>query len=595
MALNEVQKKLMELKSQGQEKPALNPVQQKLMELKSAKKPAEPTFTQDLVGDVKETAGQIGESLTERGEQLKDIVGQAGRGEIGTLRAGLRTLGTGVGAATDIAGGAVMGLGKAILPQKAEESVAEGFQKAMESKPGQVVTGLAALYEKWKEKNPEIAKDIGAVANIASVLPVEKAAVSGLKGLTAVGRGTKAAVEAGEEALGAGVKGTIKAAEKAAEPVAGLSGLAKREFEKVAEFGKQVPERIETAGKAATEMSESLAKAKPSVRKAVAGGIDMPTAVKVAEATTSEKAVFKQMKQAADAFSEGKPVKPPADVAGSYMQKQIKQVDELRKEIGQKQGELTKSLKGKTQGAKLDALAELRKKPGFEDLTIDNKGQLDFSGTKFFTSLTSSERNNIQAIFNDITDDAYKNHLLRQGIFEDLGGKKAAKLKLTGTEEEMMEAIRKGLAESIGKVEPRYMVLNQEYAKLAEPLKGMRKFYRSVEGATEDVLDERSGLLMRRLTSNAVSGQELKMLLKSFDDLMKTYGKGTDIDMTKLQDFMNLLDEAYPEVRKKTALEGQVRLAVGKSDIINKVFETVTKPVQVTPEFTRKLIDGLLE
>jgi hypothetical protein len=167
---------------------------------------------------------------------------------------------------------------------------------------------------------------------------------------------------------------------------------------------------------------------------------------------------------------------------------------------------------------------------------------------------------------------------------------------MTDTEDKAIDALRKGMADAIEGVSKDYKLINKEYATVAEPLKVLRKFYRGLEDAGADILDERAGVLLRRLTSNAPSGQNLRMAIEDLDAILTGAGKASGVDLRKLQDFSNLIDELYPEVVKKTGLAGQVGLGVkmGGGGITERAIDFVSDLAQASPEYKRKVLKELL-
>lgn len=169
---------------------------------------------------------------------------------------------------------------------------------------------------------------------------------------------------------------------------------------------------------------------------------------------------------------------------------------------------------------------------------------MDFKNTTLATSLTKSDRNAIQKVFTSAIKDSTgkQKHLLRQELFEILGGKKKALTNITDTQEKAFDAIRKGLSDVLEMKNPQYKALSNEYRKIIQPLSEMRRFMKSLPDATEDILDMKAGLLARRLTSNAQSNPQIRQMLRNLD---KATGGKTADSVEAMQDLYNILDKYY--------------------------------------------------
>jgi hypothetical protein len=134
--------------------------------------------------------------------------------------------------------------------------------------------------------------------------------------------------------------------------------------------------------------------------------------------------------------------------------------------------------------------------------------------------------------------------------------------------------------------------LSREYRDVVAPLSDMRKFFKNIPDATEDILEMNAGLLARRLTSNTISGVQVKNILKSLDEVLK--GKYA-ISTEKMQDIYNVLSR-YFDISAPTGFRGQIEQAITSRDtLFGKALEKGTELIGQTPEVRQKAIENLLK
>lgn len=330
----------------------------------------------------------------------------------------------------------------------------------------------------------------------------------------------------------------------------------------------------------------------PEGQKAVRNGLLRRDVEAFTSANDKEKGILREMVDAAENNTNNRGTAHPSDLVGKEMNRRIKLLDDQRKVIGKDLGEHVKGLKTKDLGGmeqvQSDVVKRLNEVPGLEGIKTKigegGKVELDFSDTAMRGSQTEAARKELQSIFDDMNDSTpYQLHRQRQELFEALGGKKAAQLQLTETQEQGMDAVREGIADSLERISKGYKDLNGQYREVVTPLREMRKFYKGTEGAAEDVLDAKGGLLARRLTSNVASAPELRRILDEIGSQLAKRGQDvSDIDLNKLQDFYNALNRYY-DITKDTTFEGLI-----KSANVN--------PTEFTPKgIAKKAIDKVFE
>lgn len=202
MPLTEKEKKVIEHgKEQGKSKIEILNAVSKL----DNKQSSEPSTISDIGSgikqDVQEAGQEISESFSERKETVQEAkqASQAGEQTFGETL--FQTAGQAAGVVGDTVGSAVKGLGKAVLPESAEEEVGETISGAVES--GAEATGADKVlreFEELKKNNPRAAR------NISSVLSIGELAADALGG----GVATKAGKQVAESGAGKAAKETLE-------------------------------------------------------------------------------------------------------------------------------------------------------------------------------------------------------------------------------------------------------------------------------------------------------------------------------------------------------------------------------------------------
>lgn len=162
-----------------------------------ATKRVENTDADGSLGDALQTFGSgIKEAFNKRVDTASDELSSAMQGKTSPFRATLRAFGQGAGAVGDIA----LEGAKLAAPKFVEDTAKKGLEKIGETETAQ---NLAGKYAELKTKHPEAMKDIEAVLNLGSLLPIEKAVGLGAKGV--------------ESGVKAATRGTVNAADAVAD------------------------------------------------------------------------------------------------------------------------------------------------------------------------------------------------------------------------------------------------------------------------------------------------------------------------------------------------------------------------------------------
>lgn len=386
--------------------------------------------------------------------------------------------------------------------------------------------------------------------------------------------------------------------QKSIQPIKNVVAGTKNVVGMVAEETRRLPSRIATnvAEKQATR--ETINQLPTNVAKEAAqDGLDVVDVQALYKIPASQKAPLKRLAQVVRDFAGGKTKINPIEVIGKPIVARVKQLTSQLGKVGQKLGSLANKL-GKISGKEsfTSVYNSLKGVRGLEGIKVSPKGELDFSGTVLATAETAADRAAIQRIFSVAIKEASgkSKHLLRQELFEALGGKKRAKLNLTATQEKAYEAIRKGLSDVLEGKNSGYKALSNEYRKIIQPLQEIRGYMKKVAGADEDILEMSAGLLARRLTSLAKSNPEIRATLRALDNATKVPGKST-LSIEALQDFYNILEKYY-DIAPKTGFQAQIRQGVEKATGLGDLaMQKLQSFAGETPAVRQKALERILD
>lgn len=448
----------------------------------------------------------------------------------------------------------------------------------------------AESYNQFKIAHPEAAKNVEAMGNIVGGLATIIPALQGLKKAEGVAIAGK---EIATNAIDAGVT-------KAAPILNTAKDIAIGTKDVVADTAKglsSIPGRISanvSERKAINETLKETIKSKAG-RKAVLEGIDMGDVQHFSDLPATQKTQTKLLVKAVRDFESGASKVRPEEAAGKPLINRINELKATRSKIGKRLGEVANNLGEVSEDQiKPEIFQKLRSVHGLEGLGIDEKGILNFDDTVLASAETATDRSAIQSIFNNASKSGTgkSKHLLRQELFESLGGKKAAGVQLTGTQENAYQAIRSGLSDVLDAQNPAYKKLNSAYQKYSSPLKKLTKILKIGDEKDEDILNLKAGTIMRRLTSNAPSGADIKSALNEIDLLSQRKGM-TRTSVEHMQDTMNILAKYY-DIAAKTGFQNLVKEGVD-SGITNKIISPITDLAGKTNATRKKAFEKALD
>lgn len=316
----------------------------------------------------------------------------------------------------------------------------------------------------------------------------------------------------------------------------------------------------------------------------------------------ADKNIARKLVEGAENFEQGERDRLPSLIADEY-NKRLKGLGTAIETEGKNLDEIVSTIKG----AKLDAnttvdavLTSMGEKEGLKGLTITPDGLLDFSKTTLSGTNSKAARQEIQRIFDDVVqraNDPERLHLYRKELFEDLGGKKSGGIKLTGTEEDVVNAMRQGMANAIETVSPRsYKEANQKLATLLDIQKETNKLFGNPNDYDSEIFNETVTKLMRRLTSNSKSGGEIAQIIREMETSLQGYGMSFDTNIKNIQEFVNILNKYY-DIAPGTSLMGIIKssqMPQGKVGMVEDFINLIHEGSRATPETAKFAIKELL-
>ena len=507
-----------------------------------------------------------------------------------------------------MAGEVIKGGVKTLLPKSAEDSLKSGassFAKKVLELPE--TKKFIQNYKEIEKSNPELARNLVATMQGGEFL-------INLAGLKAAKTGAEAGLKVAKTGLEAGIELGQKGLSSTGEVVTGVIDTSKNVAGKIADVGSMVKQGAsEIPGRIATnfaekQIAEKAIKELPSelAQSAVRSGIDIADVRSLGSMSLNgtERTIAKKLLDSAKRFSSGFRDAEPGSVVGETITNSLKELESLKTTVGKEIGEVSKSLgKVTTEELQPAILTRLQQVNGLEGLTRTPAGVLNFDNTLLRTAENKTTREAIRKLFDQaiMSETGSKKNLLRQELFEILGGKKKSLANITDTGEKAYEAIRQGLADVLDTKNSSYKALNEKYAMINQPVRDMRKLLKAADPSiSTDILSESAGTLARRLTSNAISKGEIGRILESIDSILSVAGKET-ASTKKMQDLYNVLNSYY-DIAPKAGFQAGVKSGVegaiggGISDTITGAIKNVAGETQaVRQKALEKLLEGLLK
>lgn len=396
-------------------------------------------------------------------------------------------------------------------------------------------------YSEWKQANPNAAKDLEAVVNIASIIPIGKGAGVTLSGVEDVAKAT--------------TKGLTTAAKTVVEaPIVSGTGEVLKSAGRTL---KTIPENIAT-NVGEMQAKEAVINSFPSTagQNAIRKGVD------IADATTLQNAIktpeAKTLIETIKNYAAGNKSVSPFEVVGKPIVNRLKTLDTQVKSYATQLDSVAKDLKGVslTDVSKIDTAVM----DGLNKLQVGiKKGGLDFVGSSL-EGIGSSGKI-VDNVFKRLQEarDAFDLHNLKKYIDANVSyGKRVEGLDAGA--ERLLKTWRKAIDDTLDTQFIEYNKVNTELAKRISPLEDLKSILKNTDGLDTDLLSEKAGIIARRITSAAASNPEIKQVLRNLDQFTSTTGK-TLGKIENLQDLYNTLNKYY-DIAPKTGFQNLVKEGV---------------------------------
>lgn len=525
-----------------------------------AQKAPEPSFFSRVGSELKSAFTGLQDTTT-RGANLM----QEGKPVQGAVMSGL-------GAAGGVIRGAVSPITAAVMPLIEKSGIADNTK----------VQEIVRDVETWAKANPDLATNTKNVVEIATTL-------IGVKGVTSAAKPIKEGVEAGMQGAKEGISTAIETGKRVAEPVIKMGEDATQGIRRIpANIATNAAER-QAAFQAIKELPSETAQI--AARDGVAVD-DLKVLYQIPETIKPQ---ARELADTVSSFARKETNIDPIEIVGKPIVSRIKELDNQASEVGQKLGVVANNL-GTVTSKEMSqpVFFALQRVAGLTGLKVSPRGILDFTDTTLKTNATAQKE--IQRMYLEAvsTGTGKQKHLLRQELFEILGGKKKSLTNLTDTEEKALDAIRKGISDVLESKNADYKTLSKDYARLANPLRDLRKAIKDPNtGVEDDILNMNAGLIARRLTSTSVSQGQIRNILNAIDNA--TDVKGNLLDSTEgLQTLYNILGKYY-DIAPATGFKGEITSAVGKGlGVGNRILNAMSRVVGETPAVRQKALESVL-
>ncbi len=354
---------------------------------------------------------------------------------------------------------------------------------------------------------------------------------------------------------------------------------------------KNIPENI-SANVGEMKATEQAIKSIPSVtgQNAVRRGID------IADATGLQKAIqtpeAKGLIQTIKNYAAGDKSVSPFEIVGRPIVDRLKTLDTQVKKFALQLDSVAQDLKGVTVGdvSKIDDTVV----SGLNKLQIGvNKEGLDFVGSSL--EGVGNSGTIVNNVFKRLQTarDAFDLHNLKKYIDANVSYGKRVEGLDSGAES-LLKTWRKAIDDTLDTQFEAYNKVNTELAKRISPIEELKGLLKNADGLDTDLLNEKAGILARRITSAAPSNPEIKQVLRNLDSF--TSGKGKTLGkIENLQDLYNILNKYY-DIAPKTGFQNLTKEGMQSAGgVSERVIDTVKGFAGSTNATRQKALESYLD
>ena len=535
-------------------------------------KPAQPTTIESIKTKLSDIGNKQTETIQKSAELFK--TGQQGiLPTIGqTLSASVKAAGESFTLPINEATKAALSFVGEYAPDNIKKAATELAQKGIElSKPS--IEAYNALPENEKANIKAVGDLLSGVTNLA-------VGAGAIKGAVQTAAKTAETLPKVGEAIASGAKTITEI------PIVSGTGEVLKSAGRTL---KTIPENIAT-NVGEMQAKEALIKTIPSSlgQNAVRKGIDVSDVTTLQEAikTPDAKKLFNTIKN----FAGGDKTVSPFEVIGKPIVDRLKTIDSQVKGLATELDTVAQGLKGISLAdvSKIDtAITE-----GLNKLQIGvKKDGLDFIGSSL------EGIGNSGTIVNNVykrlqtARDAFDLHNLKKYIDANVSYGKRLEGLDSGAER-LLKTWRKSIDDTLDGQFVDYNNINTELAKRISPLEDLKSVLKNTDGLDVDLLNEKAGIIARRITSAAASNPEIKQVLRNLD---KFSAKGKTLSkIENLQDIYNVLNKYY-DIAPKTGFQNLVKEGTGgATGIVEQATEKIQGFVGSTNATRQKALEDYL-
>ena len=561
-----------------------------------------------FTGTVEGLQEAYNKQMAEVKELQEESVGASGLDKLkGIGEYGLRTVGNTIGAAFSPVAPIVSEVGKGISSFGEMIGVNDDIRavvdkiKETDAYKGSEEKIKSALvkYGEWAEKNPDMAKDTEALAEIALLLIGGKPAQSAVKGTMKTGKEVAKSTVKTIGDVGGSVGGAISAVEK---PIAGIGQKIKEEVQKI----PRVVERVGVGLEKSADKATRLKTATPEVKKAIESGLDDKIINFVTEADDVTKEAMKKVVKIAEEKPALGKTSQPSKVAGDLAVKQYNLIDAEKKRIGKQLGDRINALSKTTTVDIKDSLKSLDDILNSQGIlkTLNKKGkiELDFTTSKF----TKAERAKISELYELATEGGSKltpaqikakdqmfSKMQRESKMESIGD---IIIDTPEGQKNLFQAFRDVYNSKLDSIDPTIRELNRKYAELARITDDIEDSilktpnFNITKSADQS---EFAKVNLRRIFAENQSSAVYEDIVNQMDDWARVLGY-KDASPKEIMDFSLEMRKLFPETVPKTGFTGGINAGV-ESTIINTLGKALTsgKPNLIDQQKALKALLGI--
>ncbi len=558
---------------------------------------AGPSSTPDVSQATPRQAGLGGfiQEVQEKFGKRANDLGEARASGQSKMSTALQAVGQTAGFVGDAAFAGV----KAVTPQPVEDFASGAFKAVAEPVLStDFAQDVMGGYEKFKQANPEAARNLEASLNIASLIPVGAAGAGAAKAGQVGFKGAKTLMSPGGIAKAA--KGTMDIANKVTRPVAkGLGTTAKTLGSPVTKTIGAVAEGVSQASPTAKGLIEGAKNLAQRPGRIIERGVEavtekanqadavknMPILQKVFEAGVPEN-VVKAVSTVDKATPEGsdilKAYKEIVDIAknnetrlgtkkrlempiGDRLVKQYELLEAKRKDVGKAIGEKVKELSRVADIDVTDTFDEIKAVLADNGMKITKEGKLVIPPGQ----LTPKQRNLVKELWDEVSGagmtrsprnlydlDRTLSNLQREARFDGLDN---VFLELPGGEERnVFGFFRDVFSNKLEQLDPSIKELNPEYKRLRDLADGVEETLiretdlKALSGSDKAKFTPST---LRRITSEAVSQGKYEGIADLLDDVARELGY-SGASPKELLDFSNAMKDIYGGSIPATGFQG---------------------------------------